>query len=387
MARSRKKGEIEPETVLREMTKKKGNLQSTEFLQSVIDGIQYSIKIVDLDHNVIFANKAARDLVQSHCIEIVGGKCYREVYQNRKPCDFCQLPASIEEGVARRTEFTVTNEAGEREYFEVYTYPIFEDDGSVARIIETTRDITDQKRLEDQLVHSEKMAAMGTVVAGIAHEIKNPLAGIQLGLDLLAKRVMKERENCEIIKTITHDIRRLDRVLTQLLDFARKNDDRPESVLVEDVIDKTLFFVRKEAGSRGVSIEKEYTYKVSVDLVSHKIQQAFLNILINAVQAIEGKGTITISTKPHRCDERDGVLVRFRDTGCGIPAENLTKISELFFTTKKGGTGIGIAMSSKIIGEHNGQIRIESEPGRGTEVQVFLPARCERTVRKRYSES
>lgn len=232
-------------------------------------------------------------------------------------------------------------------------------------------------RAQAQLIHSEKLASLGRMAAGVAHEINSPLTGIVTFGHLLLKKFPPGSEENEDIQVIIEQANRCSTIIKGLLGFARASAAEKAPTNINDVINHSLNIVRNKADFFNIKIVTdfdEYLSKVRAD--SSQLQQVFLNMIMNAADAIEGKGTITMVTKNIRDNNGDWVEIEFRDTGPGIDDENLAKIFEPFFTTKPvgKGTGLGLAVSHGIVHEHGGSISVKTKLGEGTSFFIKLPA-------------
>ncbi len=340
-----------------------------DFLQSVIDGLSDAILIVNRDHQVLFANRAAKRLAEIAADSL--GRCYNRDADDPCHCTDCPTARTFSTGEIGHTSYSAVGGDGMQRYYEMWTYPIRGKSGVVDRVIEIVRDVSEQKWLEAQLVQAEKMASLGEVASGIAHEIRNPLTGIKLGLNVLKNELDGDSTKLQVMERIARDIDMLDRVVTQMLEFTRQREVRKESCQLLDVLDKATFYVSKQARDHGIVIHREFSPTPPIQVDPILIQQVFLNLLLNAVQAMPSGGDLYLSVRTRHAP--DGIEVVIRDTGPGIPAANRARIFQPFFSTKPGGTGLGVPISERIVRDHGGQLRIDSEPGRGTSVIIFLP--------------
>jgi two-component system NtrC family sensor kinase len=232
-------------------------------------------------------------------------------------------------------------------------------------------------RAQAQLIHSEKLASLGRMAAGVAHEINSPLTGIVTFGHLLLKKFPPGSEENEDIQVIIEQANRCSTIIKGLLGFARASAAEKAPTNINDVIYHSLNIVRNKADFFNIRIVTnfdDFLSKVRAD--SSQLQQVFLNMIMNAADAVEGKGTITMITRNIRDNSGDWVEIEFRDTGPGIDNENLAKIFEPFFTTKPvgKGTGLGLAVSHGIIHEHGGSISVKTKQGEGTSFFIKLPA-------------
>jgi two-component system NtrC family sensor kinase len=239
--------------------------------------------------------------------------------------------------------------------------------------IEKARLIEEQKNRYDQLaLHTEKLSALGRMAAGIAHEINNPLAGILLYSSNLYKKVPQQGPLKEGFEIIMRETQRCKVIIQDLLEFARDKEPKKTRADVTPIIEKSLSMLENEFRLRHIQIEKHLSSHVNETyLDTSQMQQVFVNLLLNAAQAIEENGKITVRS---RMDSAGGqIVIDIIDTGCGIPAEHLSRIFEPFFSTKKNGSGLGLAVSYGIVKNHDGQLEVSSRPGKGARFSVSLP--------------
>lgn len=257
------------------------------------------------------------------------------------------------------------------------------------------RDITERKRAEKELknayaelketqrelIQSEKLTALGRFSLGVAHEVKNPL-GIILGwTEFLERRWERKDADTETaFEKIKNSIDRADTILRDLLRFAQPSKPQREKFPVEEVVQEALSLLAYKISLQGIAIDTHFAPGLWFEVDKNQIQQVFLNILINTVEAMPKGGRVTVKTYPDRAitASRSGSplgVVEISDTGEGISKENLPKIFEPFFTTKRDqkGTGLGLSISRTIVENHGGRLAVESEPGRGTTMKVLLP--------------
>jgi signal transduction histidine kinase len=233
------------------------------------------------------------------------------------------------------------------------------------------RDTETVRRLEDEIEMSRRLSASGRLTRGVAHEVKNPINAIVLHLHLLQSKLQQmdpgTRRHVDIIGS---EIHRLDRVVQILVDFTRPRDLKLEEADLRRVLDEVASLAAPEADQHAVAIVRNFPDQpllVKVDLDFMK--QALLNVVINGVQAMGGGGQLTISARR----EEGSVIVEVQDTGGGIPREAQEKIFELYFTTKKGGSGIGLAQTYQVMQWHYGSVDFETAEGKGTTFRLRLP--------------
>jgi signal transduction histidine kinase len=252
------------------------------------------------------------------------------------------------------------------------------------RNIKLEQEITDrkrseeiQKKLHEELLQAEKLAAVGTFVAGIAHEVKNPLAIIIQGIEYLKTSSGSDALLADVVERIKKSAQRADTIVKGLLSFTRQISIQTEKAEIIPVIEETLSFVEYQINTKHITVLRQYSPDaplVSID--SDQIKQAFANILLNSVEAMGERGTITIAVRQIRNEAGEPHLqISFADIGCGIPADKIEKVFDPFFTTKDnlGNTGLGLSITKGIIDKHHGTIRIDSNLQEGTRVVIELP--------------
>jgi two-component system sensor histidine kinase HydH len=236
-------------------------------------------------------------------------------------------------------------------------------------------DLSELKRLEREVQRHDRLVALGKMAAGVAHEVRNPLSSIKGFATLLGSKFNDGSEEYEAADLMVQEAERLNRSITELLNYARPTALRKEPVDIGEIVELSLKLISGDAQVLGVksSLDLEADLPaISVD--KDKINQVLLNLYINGLQAMEqAVSTKELKVSVHH-DEREGmVIIEVQDTGKGIPQEDLDKVLDPYFTTKPEGTGLGLALAFKIIDEHKGTIRFASKEGEGTTVSVSFP--------------
>jgi two-component system NtrC family sensor kinase len=226
-----------------------------------------------------------------------------------------------------------------------------------------------------QLVSAEKLAALGELTAGVAHEINNPIAVIQGNMDVLRQELGGDIGRVQVeVDLILEQVARIHAIVDKLLRYSRPSAYGAELQEVEPnrLIDETLTLVEHEMAAKGLHVETDYQATNSITIAAQELQQVLVNLLVNAAHASATGGRITVSTR--NCEGGGGVAIRIRDQGVGISAEHLPRIFDPFFTTKRvGGTGLGLSVSYGLLRRYGGDINVTSEPGEGTTFEVLLP--------------
>jgi hypothetical protein len=228
-----------------------------------------------------------------------------------------------------------------------------------------------------QMERADRLASVGEMSAGIAHEVKNPLAGISGAITILSDDFAEDDPRRQIVHEVLEQIKRLDKTVNDLLYFGRPGE--PEFVFVDinALIKTTLFFISQHPEAKNIHRIKELTRDLPAVWIDEKqIQQVLFNIILNAIQAMKQGGTLVIETDPLQRDDARFVRVRIIDTGVGIPADEIGKIFIPFHTTKTQGTGLGLPICRQLIEQHGGEVTIESRPDEGTTVTILLPVKA-----------
>jgi two-component system sensor histidine kinase HydH len=277
-----------------------------------------------------------------------------------------------EEGRTLERELECPLEDGRTLPLEALATVLESEDGTPLGSILLFRDITELRHLKEEVARSQRLASLGSLAAGVAHEIRNPLSSIKGFATYFRDRYRDVPEDRNTADILIQEVDRLNRVITQLLEFARPLTLRRAPVSLEDAAGRALRVVEKQTREGGVSVETRFPADLpAIEADPDRLQQVFLNLYLNALAAMESGGVLTTTAAA----EQDGtVRVEIRDTGAGIPAADLGRVFDPYYTTKPSGTGLGLAIVHKIVEAHGGDIRLESEPGRGTTATFRIPS-------------
>ena len=345
--------------------------RSNEFLISLFDGITDGISVNERDFRIVNINQGLAKLMGEPPIQLAGRLCYRTYGNLDQPCPGCPAIRTFETGKPHTARVGWKWADGRKFEAEIYTFPLFDENRRVFRVIEYIKDVTEKKLIERRLMQSEKLAGIGRFAAGVAHEIRNPLGIIKSSASLIRKSVSIGDEESELADFVMGEVDRLNKVVTDLLDFAKPSEPRLKKMRLRDAVERTVSIVSKKCAERGVDIVTDYRDKKIVALDVEQMEQVFLNLILNSLDAVDGRGEIRIST---RDNGEDRVTVDCSDTGRGISAGDIGRIFEPFFTTKEKGTGLGLAIVYRIIESHQAAISVESEEGEGARFTITFPA-------------
>ncbi|GKT09756.1 ATP-binding protein [Desulforhabdus sp. TSK] len=231
-------------------------------------------------------------------------------------------------------------------------------------------DVTEIRQLEERLRRSERLASIGRLAAGIAHEIRNPLSSIKGFAGILANRAKTDDRSRQIAQVMEGEVERLDRVVSELLDYARPTELHKRSSSCEELIKRSLQLIDKDAQQRGVAVTfRVKPHELSFDVDPDRFTQVLLNLYLNALQAMDEGGSLVVEA----LGDGDSVMLSVSDSGAGISPEHLPHVFDPYFTTKPQGVGLGLANVYKYVEAHGGEIKIDSEAGRGTEIIMRIP--------------
>jgi signal transduction histidine kinase len=257
----------------------------------------------------------------------------------------------------------------EGRYFQVITAPITSEDAEDHGYIRLIQDVTELKKMEEQMSNSEKLASIGRLAAGIAHEIGNPLTSIFSFVQIL-REIEDDEFKKESLQTIYFHINRISEILKQLSGFTKMPMGEPKPCHINDTIDSSLTLIQFDKKAKTITIEKQLSPAIpEVSIDYNQLSQVFINLILNAFDAMPHGGTLFVRSFV----EANAIVIQFEDTGTGIPKENLTKIFDPFYTTKEKGTGLGLAVSYSIIKKMGGTLIVQSETNKGTRFTITLP--------------
>jgi len=338
------------------------------YTENVVESMADGLISIDREGKIVTLNRQAGEIIGSG----------REVQEGRKINDVLgegvgEILSSAEGlAVVRDREMVLVRNAGGRIPLSLSAAPLRDGKGQALGSVLLIKDLREIRDLQEKVHRSERLASLGRLAAGVAHEIRNPLSSIKGFAQYFVKRFNGQPEDQGYASIMVKEVDRLNRVITELLDFAGPKEPRREPQSLENIAEHALQLLAPDLATRKVEVSREYEPglpAVSVD--RDQISQVFINILLNALESMDGEGDIRISLRS--CGPPPGVEVSFADTGAGIPEEDLEKVFEPFFSRKRKGTGLGLAIVHQIIGSHRGDIRVESGPGKGTTFRIHLP--------------
>lgn len=335
------------------------------------------LQITDLNGKMIYVNKAF-EIASGYSKEELIGKNPRVFGSGKHSQKFWdKMWDTISSGKVWVGEVENVKKTGEEFFTQLLISPILDKDGKVSGYFGIHRDLTEKRTLERQLIHTQKMESIGTLAAGIAHEVGNPLASIS-ALVQVAQRITTDPFVNEKLGLVKSQVTRISKIIRDLVDFSRPSNYELEMTDVNKVIKEAVEITKVGTKAKDIVFETDLNSSIpALPLIADQIQQVFVNILLNAVDAIAEKKKDSRINKILAKSEfsGDNVTLTFTDTGMGIKEENLNKVFEPFFTTKKEGkgTGLGLWVSYGIVKSFQGDIKIESKVNQGTTFIIKLP--------------
>ncbi len=330
------------------------------------------IIVADSDNKAIMINPAARRILGIKEKEIVGKSIF--------PChNDPQKVADLLKDIDKTPRFMLTQIGSKMLEISIASIKV---GGSIHGSMMVFRDVSEKehlegerKELEKRMHQTERLTSLSVMSAGIAHEIGNPLAAIKTATQAIMEDSSDPERLKRFFKNIIREVNRLNMFIKTFSNFAQPKSSFIINCSLDKIMNDTLFWISREAKSRNITLK----YKAAKNLPDVRVdpqqmQQVFINLFINAFQAMDGGGRLNVGLGKGRIDGKDAVVVAIKDTGTGIAKENLRKIFDPFFTTKPTGTGLGLSITHRIVSEHKGRIEVESKAKKGTTIKVFIPS-------------
>lgn len=341
--------------------------KSQKWWQNIIDAITDYLFVIDRDYRILRTNKAFADLFGKEPANIIM-QPYYELYGLTSPHEWATFPITGSEIQPKSLEREMNGAT-----YLISSFPIYFDEHDATVYI--MKDITETRRLKDQVYHLDKLSSLGTLTSGVAHEINNPLTGI-IGYTEMLLMKNDDETTKKYLQNVYDAAIRCKRIVENMLTFSRQNTAEKSIENINEIIDKTIELHEYELKSTNIKIVRDYEDVRSVSIDRQQVQQVILNLLINAEHAISDRdirGEIGFRTS---YNEKDGsVVVIVSDNGSGIHPEVLPRIFDPFFTTKpvNKGTGLGLSIAHGIIAEQGGTLEVESIIGKGTSFIINIP--------------
>lgn len=377
--------------IARDITQRKEleqeNVELKNFNESIIQSIYAGLITLDLERKITSFNSGAADVLGYKSEEVIG-----KYIDDVLPIDESKklVPDIIPPDYPlSRREIEITTKDGTKINIGYTLTPRMDNYGLKVGHIISFRDITQIKQMQSEVLRMDRLASLGVLASGMAHEVRNPIAGIKIIAQTLEEDFEVNDTRREYLGRIIAQVNRLDELLRTLFSYAKPREPNRKKYQLETIIKEVLILIEDRIKKGNIDFETRLSDSLpSVFVDFHQIQQIFINLFINAIEAIENGGKLIIeasiletqlqpkdrrNTRLPETKKTQYVQVKVIDNGCGIKQEQLNRIFDPFFTTKATGTGLGLSIVYRIVEEHKGDIRVDSEPGKGTTFTILLP--------------
>ncbi len=354
-------------------------IEARNFLESIIDNAGDAITVVDLEGKLIYWNHGAETIYGYRKEEVLGRRPIDflfpqdEILKAREEKIFQRLMAQIWKGeVVANVEVKRQTKRGRDITVSVTLSPLKDASGRIIGVSRICKDITQMKKAEEKLLLSERLSCMGEMIAGVAHEIRNPLSGIKINTQILARKKEFPAIEKQILDGTLEGIEKIQKIVEDMLDYAKPRAAQYKREEINAIVERSLDVLKVPLKNANISTTfawGEGLPQVKID--RHQIQQVLINIMLNAIHAMDQGGVLTVRTF---LTDGGGVGIEVQDTGVGISEAHLKRIFDPFFTTKSRGTGLGLSISMKLLENHGALIDVTSFEGKGSVFTIRFPA-------------
>lgn len=347
---------------------------SRQELLSIFDGFDDPIVIVDSNFKIRRINDTMLKICAATSYqEVIGKTCYERLHNLQHICPECTVNDTFATGLkTTRIGLLETRPDAENYGYRINCYPLRDQSGNVTGVAEFYRDLSESIQTKEELIESERGRITELLAAGIAHEVRNPLAIIQANAQFCLDTPDKNEAFQESIESILSSAKEANRVIQGLLDFAKPQEIHFERQSLQPILEEGLSLVRARVQQQHVKLKVSVPRRLKLLLLDRKrLIQAILNYLFNALDAMPEGGVLRVSARC--CHQEQMVEIMIQDTGKGVPEELIPKLFQPFYTTKKGGVGLGFSVAEGIIRSHGGKVLFKSLEGKGSCVQLQLP--------------
>jgi len=353
-------------------------IETKNFLESIVEKAGDAISVVDLEGKVLYWNEGAEKIYGYQKEEVMGEKLSQFLYPKDEKLKaveeklMVELMSRVKKGEAvPNIEVKRQTKEGKEIIISMTISPLKNAEGKIIGASRICKDITDLKRAEERLILAERLSSLGELTAGVAHELRNPLAGIKINTQMLSRKKDLPEMEKKLLSSTQEGIEKIQKIVDDMLHFAKPKPSHFKEEEINELIEKSMAVLQtklKKGNLSAVFERGQNLPKVRIDV--HQIQQVLINLMLNSIQAMEKGGTLTVRTFS---EDGGRVGVEVRDTGIGIPRSHLKKVFDPFFTTKSEGTGLGLSITLKILENHGATINVLSEEGKGSTFTIHFP--------------
>ena len=348
-------------------------MQSRRDARAYLENAEVAFVVLDREGQVVLLNRKGGEILECDPREAIGENWFEKFTPSPVADEMSRVFRRLmadEIGAAEYYENPVRTATGRERIMAWHNTVLRDDKGTITGTLSSGEDVTERRKAEETARRRHALARLGQMAAVVAHEVKNPIAGVTGAIQIIAKRLPEGCDEREIVQTILERLDGLNRMSQDLLDFARPREPELRRVDLRKLVEKSAAFLAQDPNLGGVQVEIDAVDR-SVAVDPELLETVLRNLLLNAAQAMNGEGTIRVSVT-----FRDRqVLISVSDEGPGIPTDQRERAFEPFFTTKHRGTGLGLPVAKQVVEAHGGEISIECPPGGGTSVVICLPDR------------
>jgi two-component system sensor histidine kinase HydH len=343
-----------------------------DYTAKLLETMDNAVISVDNKGNIKTFNRKSEEIFGKKREEVLNKDCQEVLNLNIDEKSLFKKCLLEKKNIAR--EIILDEKGLEKKILDINTSFLTDESGEITGVVAVIRDVTEIKDLNEEVARHKRLAALGKLSAGIAHEIRNPLSSIRGLAQFVYNSFSKADERKEDLNTIIQEVDRLNKLVVQVLDFAKLKKPNLTSFSLNDLIRKIAELFKLEIKDKQIKFSLELSPDISqIQADEDQVRQILMNVIINAIQAIPKKGEIKIKTEKALLKGEPAIKLIIEDSGIGIPEKDFTQIFDPFFSTKEKGSGLGLSIAYKLIEAHRGEIKVESKEGEGTKFVIFLP--------------
>ncbi len=342
------------------------------YTSKLLETMDNAVISVDNKGNIKTFNRKSEEIFDKKKEEVLNKDCQEVLNLNIN--GKCLLKECLLEKKNITQEIILEEKGLKKKILDLNTSFLADESGEITGVVAVIRDITEIKDLNEEVARHKRLSALGKLSAGIAHEIRNPLSSIRGLAQFVYNSFSKTDERKEDLNTIIQEVDRLNKLVVQVLDFAKLQKPNLTRFSLNDLIGKITELFKLETKNKQINFSSELSPDISeIQADEDQVRQILMNVIINAIQAISNKGEIKIKTEKTLLKGEPAIKLIIEDSGIGIPEKDFTQIFDPFFSTKDKGSGLGLSIVYKLVEAHQGEIKVESKEGEGTKFVIFLP--------------